>query len=474
MARNYDIYLAGKFLGRKEKQAIRNPYDDSLVGKVSLASSSDMTKAISIADKTFAQTKNLPSYVRSGVCISIADQLSKEAEKFAVMMSAEVGKAIRDCRGEVSRAIEVFRLAAEESKRIGGEIMDLDTQPGADGRFGLIRRFPVGVIAGICPFNFPLNLVAHKVAPAIASGNCIIIKPAPKTPIIALMLARILDNTDYPKGAISVLPATNEDSAPLIHDDRVKVISFTGSDKVGWWIKNQAGRKKVVLELGGNAGVAVADDADLDYAIDRILYGGFASAGQSCISVQRIFVHEKIYTKFMRRFIPLVKKLKVGNPLNEKTNIGTLVDDSAVAKTRALIAESVKAGARVLVGGKIRGRLMQPTVMTDVKSSMPVCVMEAFAPLVTVSKYKKFDKVISEINNSDFGLQAGIFTNRMDDVFRAYRDLDVGGVVINDIPTFRADQQPYGGVKNSGVGREGVRYAIEDMTELKILSLNLR
>ena len=386
----------------------------------------------------------------------------------------ELGKAYKDSRLEVTRAIGVFRVAAEEAKRIGGEIVDLDWSPGSEQRLGLVRRFPMGVIGGISPFNFPLNLVAHKVGPAIASGNTIVLKPASKTPIIALMLAEIIDKTEHPTGAVSVLPGSSQESAPLLDDPRVKLITFTGSSEVGWWIKEHAGHKEVVLELGGNAGVAVADDADLDFATTRLLYGAFAAAGQSCISVQRIYVHEKIYDKFLTIFKAKVKKLKVGDPLDPKTDIGTMVERPAVENTLATIKEAVKGGARILTGGKAKGNLLEPTVLTDVKSSMDVCSKEAFAPLAVVQKYKTFKKVIDEINNSEYGLQAGIFTNRMKDVFYAFKNVECGGVVVNDIPTYRADHQPYGGMKNSGMKREGVRYSIEDMTELKILSMNLK
>jgi glyceraldehyde-3-phosphate dehydrogenase (NADP+) len=385
-----------------------------------------------------------------------------------------LGKAYKDSKGEVSRAVGVFRVAAEEAKRIGGEIIDLDWNPGAEERFGLIRRFPMGVIAGISPFNFPLNLVAHKIAPAIASGNTIVLKPASSTPLMALMLAELIEKTDHPKGAVSILPGSAKDSSPLLDHPFVKIVTFTGSSEVGWWIKNNSGTKQVVLELGGNAGVAVADDADLDYATTRLLYGGFASAGQSCISVQRIYVHEKVYDKFLKMFKAKVKKLKVGNPLNKTTDIGTMVEEKAVDETLRTIKDAVKQGAKIVTGGKRKGAQLEPTVLANVKSSMDVCSKEAFAPLVVVDKYKNFKKVVDDINNSDYGLQAGIFTNRMKDIFYAYKQIDAGGVVVNDIPTFRADHQPYGGVKNSGLGREGVRYSIEDMTEIKILSVNLK
>ncbi|MCK4461001.1 MAG: aldehyde dehydrogenase family protein, partial [candidate division Zixibacteria bacterium] len=290
----------------------------------------------------------------------------------------------------------------------------------------------------------------------------------------ALMLAEIIDKTDHPKGAVSILPGSSKESSPLLDDPRVKLITFTGSSEVGWWIKEHCGKQEVVLELGGNAGVAIADDADLDFATTRLVHGAFAVAGQSCISVQRIYVHEKVYGKFLRMFLAKVRKLKVGNPLNPRTDVGTMVNAEAVRNTMATVREAVAGGAKILVGGKGRGSLMQPTVLTDVKRSMDVCSKEAFAPLVVVQKYKSLKKVVDEINNSEYGLQAGIFTNRMKDVFYAFKYIECGGVVINDIPTYRADHQPYGGMKNSGLGREGVRYSIEDMTEIKILSMNLK
>jgi glyceraldehyde-3-phosphate dehydrogenase (NADP+) len=474
MAKQYKMYLAGKWVTRREQQEVRNPYDDSVIGTVSYASAADMTAAIAAADKAFTETRLLPSYARAAACQAVSDGLRKRRDEFGRMMSREVGKALGDALGEVDRAIFTFALAAEEAKRIGGEIMDLDWLPGTEGRMGLIRRFPIGVIAGIAPFNFPLNLVAHKIAPAMASGNTIVLKPAPKTPLIALMLAELIDKTEYPKGAVSVLPATNENTAPLLHDDRVKLISFTGSDKVGWWIKEQAGKKKVVLELGGNAGLIIADDADLEFAVERTLYGGFGQAGQSCISVQRIFVQEKVADKFLKLFVPKVRQLKVGDPLDPKTKIGTMVDQNAVNKTNDIFEDARKGGAKFLTGGKIKGLTVEPTVLTNVKPSMKACSLEAFSPLVAVQKYKTFDDAVRMINDSPFGLQAGLFTNRLTDVFYAFQHIDAGGVVVNDVPTFRADQQPYGGVKDSGVGREGVRYAIEDMTEIKILSMNLR
>ncbi|MBI4720327.1 MAG: aldehyde dehydrogenase family protein [Chitinivibrionia bacterium] len=427
-----------------------------------------------LAQEAFAVTRELPSYKREQTCRAIAAGIEKNADKFAAALSRELGKSLKDSRAEVGRAIGVFKVAAEEAKRLGGEIMDLDWNPGSEERIGLVRRFPRGVIAGISPFNFPLNLVAHKVGPAIASGNTIVLKPASATPIVALMLAEIIDRTDHPKGAVSILPGSSKESSPLLEDPRVKLITFTGSSDVGWWIKAHSGQKEVVLELGGNAGVAVADGADLEYATTRLLYGAFASAGQSCISVQRVYVHENVYDKFLRMFKQKVEGLKVGDPLDPTTDIGTMISQEAVNNSLETIKEAVAAGAKILTGGTAEGALMRPTVLADVKAAMDVCSKEAFAPLAVVQKYRDFRKVVAEINNSDYGLQAGIFTNRMKDVFYAYKQIECGGVVINDIPTYRADHQPYGGVKSSGLKREGVRYAIEDMTELKILSINLK
>ena len=474
MARNYKMYLGGTWVDRPNMIRVVSPYNRALVGRVAAASKEDYTEAIRIAHKAFGLTRELPSYKREETCLAIAAGLQKNLDKIATMMSRELGKSLKDARGEVSRSIGVFKVAAEEAKRIGGEIIDLDWNPGAEERMGLVRRFPRGVIAGIAPFNFPLNLVAHKIAPAIASGNTIVLKPASATPIVALMLAEIIDKTDHPKGAVSILPGSSKEASPLLDDPRVKLITFTGSSEVGWWIKEHSGKKEVVLELGGNAGVAIADDADLDFATTRLVYGAFAVAGQSCISVQRIYVHDKVYAKFLRMFLAGVSKLKVGNPLNPGTDVGTMVNAEAVRNTLATVREAVDDGAKILVGGRGRGSLMQPTVLTDVKRSMDVCSKEAFAPLAVVQRYKSFRKVVDEINNSEYGLQAGIFTNRMKDAFYAFKQIECGGVVINDIPTYRADHQPYGGMKNSGLGREGVRYSIEDMTEMKILSMNLK
>jgi acyl-CoA reductase-like NAD-dependent aldehyde dehydrogenase len=474
MTKHYKMYLGGQWKDSKAKLTVTSPYDDSIVGTSAMATAADYAEAIDLAEKAFAVTRELPSYKREEICLNIVAGLEKNLDKFARMMSIEVGKVYRDSVGEVKRAIGVFRVAAEEAKRVGGEIVDLDWSAGSEERIGLIRRFPLGVVAGISPFNFPLNLVAHKIAPAIASGNCIVLKPASKTPLIALLLAELIDKTEYPKGAVSILPGSSQSANPLIADPRVKLITFTGSPEVGWWIKEQAKEKKVVLELGGNAGVAVADDADLEFAATRLIYGAFGQAGQSCISVQRIYLHENIYDQFLTIFLKKMKKIKVGDPLNPETDLGPMIDTESAERIESWIKEAVADGARLITGGKRKDRTLEPTLLADVRPDMKVCFREVFAPLAVIYKYKDFKKMIPEINNSDYGLQAGIFTNRVKDIFYAFKYLEVGGVMINDISTYRADHQPYGGVKKSGVGREGVKYAIEDMTELKILGLNLK
>ncbi len=474
MAKSYKFYLAGKWVGSKKKIRVESPYDDRLVGLVSAAGEEDYTKAIDAAEKTFEITRNLPCYVRERICRRIADGLEKNSEKFARMMSLEVGKAIKDARVEVSRAINCFRIAAEEAKRVAGEITDLDWTAGSEERLGLIRRFPIGVVAGISPFNFPLNLVVHKVAPAIASGCSIVLKPASKTPIVALMLAELIDKTELPKGAVSILPGSSKDTTPLIKDERVKLITFTGSSPVGWWIKANSGTKKTVLELGGNAAAAVADDTDIDFAVSRMVSGAFGQAGQSCISVQRIFVHADVYDRFVRKFLAAIKKIKIGDPLNDKTDLGPMVDTESAKRTENWIKEAVRGGAKILAGGKRKGRIVQPTLLGNIKPSMKVCSEEVFAPVAVLSRYKDFKRMVGEINNSRYGLQAGIFTNRVKDIFYAFKYVETGGVMINDVPTYRADHMPYGGVKMSGMGREGIKYGIEDMTEIKILGLNLK
>jgi glyceraldehyde-3-phosphate dehydrogenase (NADP+) len=472
MANDWKMYLGGEWIESGAIHEVTYPYDGSVTGRVHTARADDFTHAIGIAQEAFKHTRKLPSHERAQICSEISHEIRTRSEDFARMLTLEMGKTIREARGEVARAVSTFAIAAEEAKRIGGELMELDWAPGHDRRMGIIRRFPLGVIGAIAPFNFPLNLVAHKVAPAIASGNTIVLKPASKTPIVSLMLAELIDKTALPKGAFSVLPAPGGEASPLVEDERVKLLTFTGSGEVGWGLDKRAAMKRIALELGGNAAVIVADDANLDYAIARIVMGGFAQAGQSCISVQRIYAQESVYEAFLEGLIPKVQALKMGDPLDEQTDLGPMVEERAVQKVLRWIDDAKSRGARVLTGGKAEGNMLEATVMTGVDPSCDVSCSEVFAPLVVANKYKDIGEAIHSVNDSRYGLQGGIFTNRIGDIWRAFEEIEVGGVVANDVPTYRADQMPYGGVKESGSGREGLRYAIEEMTEMKILAIN--
>lgn len=463
--------LAGEWKKSADLLQVFSPYDNRLVGEVCRASKDDVNAAIGAAHDSCEAMKSLASYQRSSICRDVSSRIHQHEETLALLMAAELGKAIKDCRVEVARAAFVFQVAAEEAGRIDADLLSLDWSAGNEGRFGLVRRFPKGVVAGITPFNFPLNLVAHKIAPAIASGCPIIIKPASKTPLIALKLAEMISATALPKGALSVLPASAKSAELLLTDPRIRVVSFTGSGEVGWQIKKTAWDKEVVLELGGNAGVIVADDADLSWAATRLLFGSFGSAGQSCISVQRIFAQRSIYDSLTQKLASAAKQLKVGDPTDPSTDIGALVDSAAVERTMDWISQAVRQGATLLTGGTATGNQITPTILTNTRREMAVCSKEVFAPVVTIEPYDSFAEAIARVNDSDYGLQAGVFTNRMNDILTAYNRLECGGVIINDVPTWRVDQMPYGGVKQSGLGREGIRYAIESMTEPKLLAI---
>ncbi|HLQ52581.1 MAG TPA: aldehyde dehydrogenase family protein, partial [Terriglobales bacterium] len=395
-------------------------------------------------------------------------------EEFARSIALESGKPIKTARAEVDRAVFTFTVASEEAARIGGEYLPLDLQELAAQRWGIVRRFPVGAIAAITPFNFPLNLVAHKVAPAIAAGCTVVLKPAPQTPLTALLLAEVVQNAGWPAGALNVLPLSNEDAALLVRDDRLRMLTFTGSSAVGWRLKAEAGKKRVTLELGGNAAVIVHSDADLDYAAERCAVGGFSYAGQSCIAVQRIFVQQSVYQKFVEKFLTRVRDFKAGDPLDEATFIGPLIREQDAIRAQQWVEEAVSAGAKLLIGGHRQGSLMEATVLTNTRQEMRVNCEEVFAPVKTVEPYTDFGQALAEINASTYGLQAGLFTRDAVLIFRAYEELEVGGLIVGDAPTFRIDHMPYGGVKDSGLGREGLRYAIEEMTERRLLVMNLK
>jgi acyl-CoA reductase-like NAD-dependent aldehyde dehydrogenase len=464
----------GKWIEEGEVVEVRAPYDGSVVGRVFQGTRAHADAAIAASVKAFGTTRRLPAFERQRVLRRVVEGLTARKEEFARTMAQEAGKPIKASRTEVDRAIFTFSVAAEESTRIYGEYLPLDWQEFTAGRWGIVRRFPLGPIAGITPFNFPLNLVAHKVAPAIAAGCSMIIKPAPQTPLTALLLAEVVQAAGWPDGALNVLPLSNEDAGLLVADDRLKMISFTGSAAVGWQIKKNAGKKKVILELGGNAGVIVHSDADLAYAAERCVAGGFNYAGQTCISVQRILVERSVSGKFINLLLEGVKKLKIGDPLDESCDLGPLIRESDAIRASDWIQEAVRGGARLLCGGQRKGPMLEPTVLTGTRSEMKVNCQEIFAPVVTVEPYDTFDEAIKQINNSPYGLQTGIFTRDVKLLFNAYEELEVGSVIAGDTPSFRIDHMPYGGVKESGLGREGLRYAIEEMTEPKLLVMNLR
>jgi acyl-CoA reductase-like NAD-dependent aldehyde dehydrogenase len=470
----HGFFVDGRWREDGDVVEIHAPYDNSLIARVVQGRREHAEAAIAASVKAFGTTRRLPAFERQRVLRQIAAFMTQRKEEFARTLAQEAGKPIKAARTEVERGIFTFNIAAEESTRIYGEYLPLDWQESTAGRWGIVRRFPLGPIAGITPFNFPVNLVAHKVAPAIAAGCSMVLKPAPQTPLCSLLLAECVQQAGWPDGGLNVLPLSNDDASLLVTDDRIKLISFTGSAPVGWDIKRRAGKKKVVLELGGNAPVIVHSDADLEYAAERCVTGGFGYAGQTCISVQRILVEHSVYGRFTDIFVDLVRKLKTGDPLDESTDVGPLIRNSDAVRTTAWVEDAVSAGARLLCGGRRTGQLVEPTVLTGTKPDMKVNCQEVFGPVVTVEPYKDFDQALRQANNSAYGMQAGVFTRDAKLLFQAYEELEVGGVIAGDVPSFRIDQMPYGGVKDSGLGREGLRYAIEEMTEPKLMVMNLR
>jgi acyl-CoA reductase-like NAD-dependent aldehyde dehydrogenase len=468
------FFVDGKWIEDGDPVEIRAPYDGSVIASVFQGRREHAEAAIAAAVKAFGTTRRLPAFERQRVLRRVSENISERKQEFARTMAQEAGKPIKAARTEVERAIFTFNVAAEESTRLYGEYLPLDWQEFTAGRWGIVRRFPLGPIAGITPFNFPLNLVAHKVAPAIAAGCPLVLKPAPQTPLTALMLAEAVQQAGWPDGGLNVLPLSNEDASLLVTDERIKLISFTGSASVGWQIKKNCGKKKVVLELGGNAGVIVHSDADLAYAADRCVVGGFSYAGQTCISVQRILVERSAFAKFTDLLLEGVKKLRTGDPLDESSDLGPLIRESDAIRASDWIQEAIRTGARLLCGGERRGSMLEPTVLTGTRPEMKVNCQEIFAPVVTVEPYDDFNQALRQINNSPYGLQAGIFTRDAKLIFTAYEELEVGGLIAGDVPAFRIDHMPYGGVKDSGLGREGLRYAIEEMTEPKLLVMNLK
>ena len=463
--------LCGKEWTDGEAMEVRSPWDQGLVGRVTVATRNDARQAVTHAVASMRRTRALPRWKRKEILEDIAAALIEQKERFAQLIVAEAGKPVRTARIEVERAILTFKTAAEEAVRLGGESIPLDLTEGNEGRWGLVQRFPVGPVLAITPFNFPLMLVAHKLAPAIAAGCPVLLKPAPQTPFTALALGEVILKAGWPEEALAVLPLNNEDTAWLAErEDRLKLLSFTGSAKVGWALKAKSGKKRVALELGGNSAMIVHSDwKDLDTVAMRAAYGAFGYAGQSCISVQRVYVERSIFQTFIWKLVDRAQKMARGNPADEGTEIGPLIRPSDADRVEAWIKEAIAAGAKLVEGGGREGSVLEPTILSGTKPGMKVVDEEIFGPVVVVEPYDDFEDALAMVNHSRYGLQAGIYTRDAGRIMTAYRELEVGAVIVGDTPTWRMDTMPYGGIKDSGLGREGLRWAIEEMTEPRML-----
>jgi len=465
----YPYYLANEAVFANTDLEVTDKYSGEVATRVAMADAKTIDEAIAWSVKAEKAMAALAPYERQAILNHCVKRFQERADELAQALCIEAGKPIKDARGEVTRLIDTFRVAAEEAVRIDGEVLNLEISARAKGYRGFIKRVPVGPCSFISPFNFPLNLAAHKVAPAIAAGCPFVLKPASRTPIGALIIGEVLAETDLPKGAFSVLPCHRDGADLFTEDERFKLLSFTGSPVVGWDLKARAGKKKVVLELGGNAACVVDEDADLDDAVERIIFGAFYQSGQSCIGVQRIYGHAKIYDELKQRLVERTKKLKKGDPKNEDTFIGPMISEGEATRLHNWINEAVEKGGSLLCGGSRDGAMLDPTLLENVPDGCAVVAEEAFGPVAVLEKFSDFDAVLERVNDSVFGLQAGIFTRDLYKAQKAWDVLEVGGVVIGDVPSWRVDNMPYGGVKDSGLGREGIRWAIQDMTEERLL-----
>jgi len=466
---SYPYYLGNEPRAPNRQLEVRDKYSGEVATRVALADADAIDQAIARAAEATEPMRELPAYARQQVLQHCVERFGQRAEELAQVLCIEAGKPIRDARGEVTRLIDTFRIAAEESVRITGEVMPLDISARARGYTGMWKRVPIGPCSFISPFNFPLNLAAHKVAPALAAGCPFVLKPASLTPIGAIVIGEVLAETDLPKGAFSILPCPRSGAELFTTDERLKLLSFTGSPEVGWDLKARAGRKKVVLELGGNAAVVVEPDADLEDAVQRIVFGAFYQSGQSCIGVQRILAQQEIYGALREKLVEATRALKMGDPRDPETFIGPMISEKEAARLDGWIQDAVAAGARLLCGGRRQGVMLEATLLEDVPREQPVVCQEAFGPVAVLSRYRDFDEALRVVNDSVYGLQAGVFTRDLYKAQRAWDRLEVGGVVIGDVPSWRVDHMPYGGVKQSGLGREGIRFAIEDMTEIRLM-----
>jgi acyl-CoA reductase-like NAD-dependent aldehyde dehydrogenase len=451
---------------------VTSPYDGSVVAEVGVPTDADVEDAAARAAETFEESRNLPVHARAEALTHVSRRLEERQDEVAEQIAREGGKPLKWSKIEAARAVSTFRWAAEEVRRSGGEVLRLDTEEPLGSRLGIVRRFPYGPVLGISPFNFPVNLVAHKVAPALGVGAPIVVKPATQTPLGALLLGELLGETDLPPGMISVLPISGAGAEPLVRDDRLAKVSFTGSTGVGWHLRTLAPKKHFTLELGGNAGVIVHSDADLDHAAARVAYGGYYQAGQSCISVQRVLVQSEAYDDFVDRYVKQVEGLKTGDPLDPSTDVGPVIDSGALDRLTEWVDEALAGGAEALVGGARDDPFYQPTILAEVTADMKVCREEVFGPVTVLQRYQTFEEALAQVNSSPYGLQAGLFTRDIERAMAAHREIVVGGLIVNDVSAYRADQMPYGGAKESGRGREGLRYAMEEMTEPRIMVLS--
>ena len=469
MKEEYPFYLANAPCMPNTDLEVTDKYTGEVATRVALASADDIDRAVASAVSATEPMRKMAPYERQAILNHCVARFTDRFEELAMALCIEAGKPIKDSRGEVSRLIDTFRIAAEETVRISGVVMNLEISPRARGYRGMYQRVPIGPCSFISPFNFPLNLAAHKVAPALAVGCPFVLKPASRTPIGALIIGEILAETDLPKGAFSILPCHRDGADLFTTDERLKLLSFTGSPDVGWSLKAKAGKKKVVLELGGNAACIVDEDADLDDAVERLVFGAFYQSGQSCIGVQRIIAHESIYESLKENLVSATQQLKSGDPKDESTFIGPMISEKEAERLENWIQAATSAGGRVLCGGYRDGALLGATLLEDVPKDQRICTHEAFGPVAVLSRIRSFQEAIDEVNDSMFGLQAGVFTRDLYKMQQAWDELEVGGVVIGDVPSWRVDNMPYGGVKDSGLGREGVRFAMEDMTEMRLL-----
>jgi acyl-CoA reductase-like NAD-dependent aldehyde dehydrogenase len=465
----YPLYLANEAQQPNTDLAVTDKYTGAVATRVALADAATIDAGIAAAVEAAEPMRRMASYERQAVLQHCVDRFTERRDELAYALCVEAGKPINDSRGEVGRLIDTFRIAAEESVRMQGEVQTLDISPRAKGYQGIWKRVPIGPCSFISPFNFPLNLAAHKIAPAIAVGCPFVMKPASRTPLGAIIMGEVLAETNLPKGAFSILPASRDGADLFTEDDRLKLLSFTGSPGVGWELKAKAGKKKVVLELGGNAAVIIDHDADLDDAVARTVFGAFYQSGQSCIGVQRILVHDAVYDVFKAKLVAKTKTLIAGDPHDEKTFIGPMIDVKEAQRLDQWIQAAVAKGADLLCGGKREGAMLEATLLENVDPATELNCEEAFGPAAFLIRFRTWDEALAIVNASKFGLQAGVFTRDIFKVLDAWDELEVGGVVVNDVPSYRVDNMPYGGVKDSGLGREGIRFAMEDMTEIRNL-----